>query len=188
MVLISYTILSVFLSTDSYTNEIIPTDKKIIIELDFIPDRVKPGDKPITLSEGFLRRLLPELKNPRLMKFEDLGDPYEQEGFIEEGCTFVIRGDFNRDGVADLAFVGKYENAEYPGKNIFITIISIKEKRVIRDFLFPISKERVSLINVIEYKPKIDAIGMFYTLASDDCGYLYWTGKKWQYDACQSVF
>ena len=40
---------------------------KISIILDFIPDHVKPGDKPITLNGEILSQLFPEVKNPRLI-------------------------------------------------------------------------------------------------------------------------
>lgn len=179
--------LLVFLNTRATTKEV-ESGKKIVIKFDFIPSGVKPGEKPITLAPDLLHELLPELKNPRLMRFEDLGDPHEQEGFIEEGFTFVLRGDFNRDGVADLAFVGKYDNPEHPKENTFIVVVSFKEKMVIRDFFSKIPRDRASLLLEPRYKPKIDAIFISYTYASDDCEFLYWNRIKYEFDPCKAVF
>lgn len=160
---------------------------QISIDLDFIPPHIKPGDKPLTLNKSLLAKLLPEWKNPRLMSLQDL-DHDEQEVFLEGGYAFVLRGDFNRDKLADIVFVGKYDAPGNSTKNCFVTIVTIKGKKVIRSFLSKIQRDRISLLRVINYKPQIDAIGMSYNLVSDDCGYLYWTGKKWQFDQCPAAF
>jgi hypothetical protein len=163
-------------------------EQTIAIELDFIPSGIKPGDKPITLNEDLLKKLLPELRSPRLMAFEDLGSADERAGFLEGGYSFVLRGDFDRNGFPDIVLVGKYDNPQESEKNSFIAVLGIRGKKVIREFVSKIKRDHISLIRVINYKPNIDAIGLSYNLASDDCGYLYWTGKKWQYDECRSVF
>jgi len=176
-----------YFSADANTNKNM-SNEQVFIEIDSMPMDVKPGDKPITLDENLLKKLLPELRNPRLMSFKDLNTPDEQEGFLEGGYTFVLRGDFDWNGFADIAFVGKYDNPDHPNKNTFIAIVSIEGKKVLRKFFSVIRRDRILLIRVINYKPKIDAIGMSYNLASDDCGYLYWTGREWQYDECKTAF
>jgi len=164
------------------------SNEQVVIEGVSIPEGVKPGDKPITLNKGLLKKLLPELINPRLMTFKDLGTPAEQEGFLEGGYTFVLRGDFDRDGFADIVFVGKYDNPENPERNSFIAVVTIKGEKIIRKYFSKIHRDRISLLRAVNYKTKIEAIGMSYNIASDDCGFLYWTGKDWQFDACQTVF
>jgi len=163
--------------------EKISPGKKISIEMETLPSNIKPGAKPITLSGDILKELFPELKNPRLMKLGDLDSSFnEQEDFIEGGFTFVLRGDFNRDGIADIAFVGKYDNSEKQDENSFIAILSVKGKKVLRIFFSKIYKKKISLVRVINYRPNIDAIGMTYIIPSEDCGYLFWSGKNWYYD------
>lgn len=175
------------LNADAKANER-SQGNKIIIELDFIPQGVKPGDKPITLNENIVRRLLPELKKPRLMSYKDITELEEQEGFIEGGYAFVLRGDFDRNGSADIAFVGKYDNFEQPEKNCFLAIVSIKGKKVTREYFSRLETKKAYLLRVPEYKPKIEAIGIIYNLYSEECGYLYWAGKRYDFKPCRSVY
>lgn len=171
----------------SYAEEIV-TEKEIAIEMKSIPAGIKPGDKPITLNTSLLGRLLPELRNPRLMSFKDIVDSYEQNAFIEGGYSFVLRGDFDRDGFADIAFVGKHENPNDNGENCFIAIFSIKGKKVVREYLAKLSSPRVFLLRIPAYKPGIDAMQLVYKFGTEECGYLYWIEKKYQYDLCKSVY
>ncbi|MCE5194611.1 MAG: hypothetical protein LLF28_04025 [Nitrospiraceae bacterium] len=159
-------------------------EKKVFIEMDSIPSIVIPGDKPITLTKEFLTKLLPELKNPRLMSLEDFADPEDKEAFLESGCTFVLRGDFNNDGIADLAFVGKYDNLSNPKYSSFFVIVSIKQKKVVREYFTPLMTSQVALLNVLKYKRKIDAIELIYHFESEECGYLFWSNKKYVYQSC----
>lgn len=164
-------------------------NNQVVVELGFLPSGVKPGNMPIDLNKSLLTKLLPELKNPRLMTLKDLDEKLDEPRlFMDNGYTFVLRDDFNRDGIADIAFVGKYDNPDQPYKNSFIATVSIKGKQVIREYFSKVFRDRISLLRAIEYKPKIDAIGMSFNLVSDDCAYLFWTGKKWQVDACRSDF
>ena len=157
---------------------------KVVLELNYLPDKILPGDKPISLSDDLIAKILPELKNPRLMNLADIKDPEEQYRFFEDGYTFVLRGDFNRDGFADIVFVGKYN--QYL-ENSFIAIISIKGNKVIRDYFTIIYRGHIGLVNLPSYKPKqkINAIGMSYNLSASDCGFLHWDGKYWLYDDCE---
>jgi hypothetical protein len=164
------------------------SNTQITIELDFISSQVKPGDKPITLNKSLLDKLLPEVKNPRLMTFADLADAEEQSGFLEGGYTFVLRGDFNKDGIADIAFVGKYKNSESYEENSFVAIISIKGKKVVRDYFLKLNNPKICLISIPDYKPGTDAIGMVFNIFSEECGYLFWNIKQYEFKPCQSVF
>jgi len=186
--------LSVFLSicianlnVHAQTNKS-TSNEKPAVEINSTSIGAQPGDKPITLDGSLLEKLLGELKQPRRMTYKDLEMSNEQEGFLEGGYTFVLRGDFNGDGFADIAFVGKYDNRDNAEKNCFIAVVTVKGKKVTREFFSKIYRDRVFLLRAIDYKPKLDAIGMSYNLNSDDCGYLYWNGETWRYDECKSVF
>ncbi len=166
-----------------------PESPNVSVYLDYIPYRVKPGDMPIDFNKSLLNKLVPELKNPRLMTLKDLDEAFDEPHvFLSRGYSFVLRDDFNSDGIADIVFVGKYDNLEKPDKNCFIAVVSIKDKSVIREYFSRIYSNRISLLRVIAYKPKMDAIGMTFNLVSDDCAYLFWTGKKWQVETCRSDF
>lgn len=162
--------------------------KQIVIELSYIPKGIKPGDKPITLNPPLLSRLLPELRNPRLMSIKDLNDSDEQEGFFEGGYSFVLRGDFNKDGFADIAFVGKYDNQSDSEKNSFIAIVSIRGRKVIREYFSRLETKKAYLIRVIDFKPQADAIGIVYNLYSEECGYLYWGKGQYNFKPCRASF
>ncbi len=162
--------------------------KKIIIEENHIPSVTKPGDKPITLNEQLLSKLVPELKNPRLMHYDDLSDPRDRESFIEGGYTFVLTGDFIRNGFADIAFVGKYDNPESSTENCFFAVVSIQGKKIIREYFSKLKTKEVSLIRVSNYKSKTDAIGLVYKFETEECGYFFWLKMKLYYEPCKSVF
>jgi len=161
----------------------------ITFELSYVPSVGKPGDMPIDLNKDFLNKLLPELRNPRLMVLKDLDEKsHEPDLFLSRGYTFVLRGDFKNVGTAEIVFVGKYDNPEQPDRTSFIAIISLEGKKVTREYFLPIYRDRISLQRVMNYKPKIDAIGMSFNILSDDCGYLYWFANNWQFELCQAVF
>ncbi|MCL4498783.1 MAG: FG-GAP repeat protein [Chloroflexi bacterium] len=127
------------------------SNEHIIVQMNSIPAGVKPGNKPFTLNESFLKKILPELKNPRRMALKDLGTLEEEENFLEGGYTFVLRGDFDGDGFADVAFVGKYDNQTNRENNCFIAVVTIKGKKIIRNFFSKINRDRISLLRVINY-------------------------------------
>lgn len=161
---------------------------QITIQIDEIPRGIKHGAMPITLNKTLLSKLLPELSNPRLMTLKDLAEKQDEPNtFMNGGYTFVLKDDFKRDGIVYIAFVGKYDTREDPDRNSFIAIVRVKGTQVRREFFTKIYRDRISLMRVIQYRPKIDAIGMLFNLASDDCGYLFWTGREWQFDLCTPV-
>lgn len=170
-----------------YGNDLPLSDKKIVIhDSGNLKDKVK--NKKTFLNKELLKKLLPELKNPRLMTLKDLEDTEEQEIFKEEGYTFVLEGDFNKDGVPDIAFVGKYDNDKKPNENSFIAIISIKNNNITRELLNKLRTKQVSLTLAPAYKHNIDAIALIYKFGSDECGHLFWEGGIYRYEPCQSVY
>ncbi len=181
-------LILVLIANDTFAGAGNQSYEKIIIEDNSIPTEIRPGDKPITLNKDILAKIIPELLNPRIMSLEDLKTYDEEALFLEGGYTFVLRGDFNRDGFADIIFVGKYDGETDTKGNSFIAILSIQKNKIVREFLSKILRDRISIIRVINHKNDIDAIGMSYNLESDDCGYLYWSDGKWVYELCRSVF
>jgi hypothetical protein len=143
----------------------------------------KPGEKPISLYKKTLSSLLPELKNPSLLTYEDLGDELEKSCFIEGGFTFVLRGDFNKDGYADLAFIVKDQGEKAYDKKIFLVIVSIKGQTVTRELFEPLSYVRASLLLVPNYKKGTDGIIISYTINSGENEILYWNGSKYVTEA-----
>jgi hypothetical protein len=163
-----------------------PQNRKISIKLNYIPKVVKPGEKPISLLRPFLSQILPELKEPELLSFDDLGDKDERDNFIEAGCTFVVRGDFKKDGNADIAFVVKDKGSILSEKKIYLVVISIKEQTVTRDFFCMLNNKRASLLLMANYKKGPDVIMVYYNLESDWCHLLYWNGQKYTLQSCES--
>lgn len=177
----------VFFASEGFCKNI-TQKKQIIIAMDRFPQEMSHENKQIMIDESILNRLFPEIKNPRLMTFKDLEDPDEQEDFVNFGYAFILRGDFNKDGIDDLAFIGKYDNPENVKENVFIAIITIKGEKVTREFFSKLRYNRASLKKILNYKPNIDAIGIAYTISSNYCEYLYWTGKKYKFEPCKGVF
>jgi len=157
--------------------------KLLSIELPYIPEKVSPGDKPITLSSDLLKQLLPEINNPRRMEYDDLKSNIDRREFIEYGSTFVLKGDFNNDGIGDIAFTGKYD-----GSNSFFAIITFKYKMAIRQFYSTSSTEFIALNMVPNFMNNNCAIQLIYKFASDDCEYLHWNDRFYDLKPCQSVW
>lgn len=189
IMLISCFILLIVFNSNTYDSEI-EQQKKIILELNFDTSEIKPGDQPILLTQNLLARLLPELKNPRLMSLQDLDSTIQEpELFIERGYAFVLTGDFNNDGNADVSLVGRYDNSVDPQKTTFITIVTIKGKKLIREYFQRTgTAKKIFLVKELNYKPKIDAIKLIFTLVSDECGTIYWTSKEYKFEPCQSFW
>ncbi len=156
-------------------------ENKVVIELPWLPSRINPGDKPITISNRFLSEILPELKNPRFISLSDIGDDYWIQQFLEGGFTFVLMGDFNRDGIADVAFTGKFDNDTNPELNSFFAIVSIANKKVVRDFMvvLPVQCNSVWLKVLPKYKKVRNAIRLLRDGESEDILLVFWDGAKY---------
>jgi hypothetical protein len=74
-----------------------------------------PGKPPYFLSPDILARLYPQIANPRVPSVEDIGDETDQWHFIAGGFSFVLFGDFNQDGLYDVALVGNNREERDPG-------------------------------------------------------------------------
>jgi hypothetical protein len=158
----------------------------VTFELSYLPEKVIAGVKPITLTSDMVKRIVPELREARLMTYEDLRYPEDQRAFVEEGYTFVLAGDFNKDGYADLAFVGKYDHNEQNDPGVFLAILSFRGKTVVRDYLSTFARDRAFLSFISGFMDNRGGISIGFAMQSDDCGFFYWTGKRYAFESCLS--
>lgn len=156
--------------------------KKIKVKVDSLdPDKkVKVGDLPIGLSDKLLQKLFPELKNPRQIIPKDLKDQNDLFYLFTEGLVFVLKGDFNNDGIADVVFSGKYLANDNQEKS-FVAVISFPPGQFVeREFLQVFSGGALTLNRCYHYKPGIDGIYIFGSLGSEDIYILYWNGSHYK--------
>jgi hypothetical protein len=171
-----------FLVTQANSAYGMQSDKIVKVELDYLDFIPKPGQTPISFSTCLLSQLLPELKNPRFMYFNDIGEDWWKQKFLDGGFTFVLANDFNKDGIADVVFVGEYESGENSEINSFLTIVSLRYKTATRELLItaPIPTKAIWLRLAPRYTPGIDAIFLLLDgVDENDEMVIYWDGKKY---------
>ena len=159
----------------------------LTIEEPLLAEKIEPGDRPIPLNKIYLKKLFPELKNPRLMQYEDL-DPTDKNDFITEGYVIVLKGDFNHDGFADLAFVGKYDNPLNPNQNSFFTILTFKDKKVTREYFSLIPHNQAFLDKNMRYASDNFRMTIIYKSGSDYCETIHWESKGYKSIPCKSFW
>ena len=82
------------------------------------------------LSPAALRRMIPTLKQPRLLSRLDVSGKEKIKAFDDYEYVFAVRGDFNRDGAPDIAFAGIDEGG------VFVAIVTKKGTRWKPDFFY----------------------------------------------------
>lgn len=150
----------------------------VAVSLLFISVLVLPAEYPagskLRIDNALLAKLLPEVKNPRLMTVDDLGD--DKEFFEVDGFSFILEGDFDKDGKKDYAVAGKDEDTSYA----FILVLTMRQgKPVVRYFRSLRPLVRVSLDIRRDCHKGYDAIDLAFTLRSDHGIYLVWDGKRY---------
>lgn len=80
----------------------------------------------VKIDNNFFKKYLTQIKNPKLLTIDDIKRDYEKTGM--EGWSFVIEGDFNKDGYTDCAIAGKYDGP-YPDSSLSIAILSEKKAK-----------------------------------------------------------
>jgi len=146
----------------------------------------------IRIDEFFLRTHLTELKNPRLMIATDIKDKDEREGYRDLGYSFIIEGDFNKDGYTDFAIVGKYDGP-FPNKSFFVAVLSVRGAKVSVDFLRKITgHDRAFLclepghrVHVENIDQRFDVIVVAMELWTDYAWAIAWDGKKYIETECE---
>jgi hypothetical protein len=132
--------------------------------------------------------LYPQLINPRLPSVEDIGDETDQWHFIAGAFSFVLFGDFNQDGLYDVALVGKYYDLDIGMPQFFFSIFTVKGTSAKIQEFTKLRDQRAALKAFPDFvKSKYGAISLVYTFESCDCGYLYWNGSKYEYASCSEV-
>ena len=136
------------------------------------------------IDNSFLRKYLPEIKNPRMMTRNDLRNTDNIEDLRIGRWSFIIHGDFNKDGYPDVAVVGKCDY-EYPGKFIFIAIFTNIEGIISNQFLDWAPEDRALLqlekgTMIVEgIDEKYDVIMLAVNLGSEYEYVIVWDGNKY---------
>jgi hypothetical protein len=141
----------------------------------------------VVINDEYLKKTLAQLGNPRILTSEDIMDDQERKEYMNMGYSFVVKGDFNKDGTVDYAIAGKYDGP-YPNQSIFITIISIKDDKANVEFLhrFAFPHDAVFLrvesgdeINARNIGKRFDILIVAMTLWSDYSFVIVWDGTKY---------
>jgi len=148
---------------------------------------ISADKRQVRIDNNFLRKHLPQLKNPRLMTVLDIKEQDEKEGYRDLGLSFVIEGDFNKDGYADYAVVGKYDGP-YPDKSIFVAVLTVGANKIRVDFLhkFAVPHDRAFLclepghkVSVENIDKRFDVIIVAMKLWTNYVWAVAWDGKKY---------
>ena len=146
---------------------------------------VSRAGEAITIDNSFLKKHLTQVKNPRLLTIDDIKRQYEK--YEMEGWSFVVKGDFNKDGHDDYAIAGKYDGP-YNEKSLFVSILTIKNGTITVEFMekIPFPHDRVFLSSgpgtdyIIEnVDKKYNVIEVAMALATDWGWLIAWDGKKY---------
>jgi hypothetical protein len=144
---------------------------------------------PLRIDDDFLKKHLTQLKNPRLMRIEDVTREYERNWVLDSdsGCSFVIEGDFNKDGNSDYAVVGKYDGP-YPNNYNFVAILSKRRGKVVVEFLYKhevphdrafLCKEEGKKLYVKNAGKRFDVIVIGFAYGTDYVSAIAWDGKRY---------
>jgi hypothetical protein len=161
----------------------------ILIALLIFLSSVSEATDPLRIDDDFLKKYLTQLKNPRLMKIEDATLEYERNWFLDSdsGCSFVIEGDFNKDGNSEFAVVGKYDGP-YPNNFIFVAVLSKRRSKVVVEFLYKhevpydrafLCKEEGKRLYVKNANSRFDVIIISFAYSTDYVTAIAWNGKKY---------
>lgn len=135
-----------------------------------------PPSDQFRINNALLRELLPNVKEPRLMTVDDLGNEWEKNFFIQDGFSFIIEGDFNNDGDRDYAVAGK----DASSSSTFLVVIALKHGQPMTEYFdYFNGKPKMSLALWRNCRNEMDAIVVAFTLRSDDGFYLMWDGKRY---------
>lgn len=161
----------------------------ILVTITFTSLSLSEGRVSFEVDNNFLRKYISQLKNPRLMTIEDVKLEYEK-AWIEDpesGCSFVVKGDFNKDGYIDYGVIGKYDGP-YPDKSIFIAIFSTKGGKVTTEFLYKhgvahdrgfLCLEWGDVVNIRNVDKKFDVIIASFAYGTDYVFAIAWDGMKY---------
>jgi hypothetical protein len=159
----------------------------IIVPNDYFSQNNEEWKKNIIIKNELLTKLLPELTTPLIFSADNLDDARDNILFNKKRHKFIISGNFNNDNYFDIAFIGQSNNSNPKFKNIFLSIFSIRGEIIQREMLLKFKRKKAFFITSDNVKAKKEIIVSF-TFGSDDCGYIRWVGKEYQFSLCTSVF
>ncbi len=125
-----------------------------------------------SIDDAYIFKTFPQLKGARLSRPEDLRDIF-REPFRKERYSFLLKGDFNRDGYPDYFISGQFEQN---GKTKpFFALISLHGSKTIIEVLNTEVSDTIMLKEVMTGK-----IIAAYALNSNDFYLIYWDGKEYK--------
>lgn len=165
-------------------------DKGIAVNvaINSFPSRLTEIKDSSFLSKDLLKQLLPELKEPRLMNLDDLGDTLDKETFLMGEFSFAMIGDLNNDGFPEIALAGKFKNSQHQDANTFVAIFSIKDGFARLEYFREQLRPRFVLFSESNYKNETQAVGITYSFGSEECAFVFWENGKYVSEACPMVF
>ncbi len=143
------------------------------------------GLKQLQIDDRFLCKYVTQVKNPHLLTEKDLKRKPEKEAYKDYGYSFLVEGDFNKDGNTDYAIAAKY-NDENSKQAVFVAIITVRNSNVAVEFFYPIpSHDRIFLhleqgtMHVENIDRRYDVILVALELWTDYVFVVAWDGKKY---------
>jgi len=154
----------------------------LVVVVGFLFVGAQPPVGQFILDNSLLQKLLPKLRKPRLMTMDDFGE-LDKRFFRQDGFSFVVEGDFDRDGTKDTAIAGKDEEL-----NTFILLLAVgRGKPILKYFEYFPGNSQLSLQVVPKCHRGFDGIALVFTLRSDHGFYLVWDSKKYSHmNVCDS--
>ena len=110
------------------------------------------------------------------MTLDDLGDEWQKYIFKRGRVSFIVDGDFDKDGNKDYVVAGKDDSIS----TAFIAIFNVEgERAILRYFRYFPGESRLSLQVRRNCIKGTEVIVAAFTLASDHGLYLGWDGKRY---------
>jgi len=111
------------------------------------------------------------------MTLDDLNRELDKSFFKQDGFTFVVEGDFDRDGIDETTVAGKDGES-----NTFILLLAVgRGKPMVKYFEYFPGNSQLSLQVMPRCHRGFDGIALAFTLRSDHGFYLVWDGKKYSH-------
>jgi len=163
-----------------------------LVLLIMYPFFIRANENDVVIDKVFLQKHLPKLKNPRPMSVEDVPAVEEkiilsEEQTLYKKCSFIITGDFNKDGRTDYAVIGKYDGP-FANDSIFIAIFSRTNTVIKLDYLYKLTypHDRGFLcitsgekMNIPKINKQYDVIVVVLAVDTDNGFTLAWNGRQY---------
>jgi hypothetical protein len=108
----------------------------------------------------------------------------ERKGFADLGYSFVVKGDFNKDGYIDYAVAGKYDTSIK--SQLIVAIVTLKNNDITTEFLQKIPHDRVFLsvepgnrLRCEGTDETFDVVLVAMKLWTDYVWFIAWDGEKY---------